>query len=95
MKKLNRRDFLKMGALASATGVLASCAQRPEETEAPAVEPETEEMEPEPEVEEAPEICRGRSRPVLVCLGQPGSSHGSDPGNRRVQGSHEGQQPGI
>lgn len=57
MKKLNRRDFLKMGALASATGVLASCAQRPEETEAPAVEPEVEEAEPE--VEEAPESAEG------------------------------------
>jgi multiple sugar transport system substrate-binding protein len=57
MKKLNRRDFLKMGALASATGVLASCAQRPEETEAPAeVAPEE---EAEPVVEEAPESAEG------------------------------------
>ena len=58
MKKLNRRDFLKMGALASATGVLASCAQPPEETEAPAAEVAPEE-EAEPVVEEAPESAEG------------------------------------
>ncbi|MEN8242782.1 MAG: substrate-binding domain-containing protein [Chloroflexota bacterium] len=44
MKKLNRRDFLKLGAIVSASGILASCAQKPEETEAPAVEPDVGEV---------------------------------------------------
>ena len=55
MKKLNRRDFLKIGALASASGALASCASRPEETAAP----ETGGTEQEPEVQEAPQTGDG------------------------------------
>ena len=51
MKKLNRRDFLKIGALASASGVLASCASRPEETEA--IE-SAEEQAAEPVIEDVP-----------------------------------------
>ncbi len=35
MKKLNRRDFLKMGALASGSAVLASCASRPKKPKPP------------------------------------------------------------
>ncbi|MEN8241606.1 MAG: substrate-binding domain-containing protein [Chloroflexota bacterium] len=44
MKKLNRRDFLKLGAVATASGILASCTQKPEDNEVSAVEPNVEEV---------------------------------------------------
>ncbi|MEN8172337.1 MAG: substrate-binding domain-containing protein [Chloroflexota bacterium] len=50
MKKLNRRDFLKLGAAATASSILAGCAKELLETEVPG---------DEPTVEEAPIIAEG------------------------------------
>ena len=54
-KKLSRRDFLRLGSVVAGSAALASCAQRPEETEAPAPDNGGE----EPEVAEVPESADG------------------------------------
>jgi multiple sugar transport system substrate-binding protein len=48
MKKLNRREFLKLAGLGSTAAILSACASQAEPTEEPMEEPEVEEAPPQP-----------------------------------------------